>query len=179
MVNELPTRLDMGNFPDVIRYLQNQLRDHGRQGSTDMEALDSQFLNVAEEGGEAAGAYRRWRGFARRSGTKEEVLAELADCIISAAVGMIYFCDIADAGAPSVVIQDTLARKLHKIFVRGYVNKEAKPISGPKDNPDAVYVRQPDGTWEYAGQIDSFDFLGLVPPYTITTGRDFCGPFKP
>lgn len=43
-----------------------------------------QVLCLAEETGEFTGAYRRWAGLARRTGTWEEVTAELADVVIAA-----------------------------------------------------------------------------------------------
>lgn len=41
-------------------------------------------LCVAEEAGEFVAAYRRWAGLARRSGTREELEAEIADVVIAA-----------------------------------------------------------------------------------------------
>ncbi|WP_369794633.1 MazG nucleotide pyrophosphohydrolase domain-containing protein [Kutzneria sp. 744] len=41
---------------------------------------------MAEECGEFVGAYRRWSGQARRTGTAEELRAELADVVITAFV---------------------------------------------------------------------------------------------
>jgi len=45
-----------------------------------------QVLCLAEEAGELVGAYRRWAGMARRTGTWEDVQAELADVVITAYV---------------------------------------------------------------------------------------------
>jgi NTP pyrophosphatase (non-canonical NTP hydrolase) len=45
-----------------------------------------QVLNLVEEAGELVGAYRRWAGLARRSGTAQEMHAELADVVITAYV---------------------------------------------------------------------------------------------
>ena len=45
-----------------------------------------QVLAVAEEAGEFTAAYRRWAGMARRTGTWDEVTAELADVVITAYV---------------------------------------------------------------------------------------------
>jgi len=44
----------------------------------------AQVLNVVGEAGEFGEAYRRFSGFARRSGSLDEVSAELADVVISA-----------------------------------------------------------------------------------------------
>ena len=46
----------------------------------------AQVLNVVGEAGEFAEAYRRYSGFARRSGSLDETSAELADVVISAYV---------------------------------------------------------------------------------------------
>jgi NTP pyrophosphatase (non-canonical NTP hydrolase) len=43
-----------------------------------------QVLCLAEETGEFVGAYRRWAGLARRTGTWHDVQAELADVVIGA-----------------------------------------------------------------------------------------------
>ena len=45
-----------------------------------------QALALAEEAGEMVGAYRRWTGRARRTGTEEEFRSELADVVITAYV---------------------------------------------------------------------------------------------
>lgn len=38
---------------------------------------------MVEEAGEFAGAYRRWRGYARRPGSREAMEEELVDVVIS------------------------------------------------------------------------------------------------
>ena len=43
-----------------------------------------QVLALAEEAGEFVGAYRRWAGMARRTGSWTDVEAELADVVITA-----------------------------------------------------------------------------------------------
>lgn len=45
-----------------------------------------QSLALAEEVGEFIGAYRRWSGNARRSGTYDKMAEELADVVISSYV---------------------------------------------------------------------------------------------
>lgn len=60
------------------------------------EALDAHFpkelarrrqvMCLLEEVGESLGAARRWKGWARRAGSIEEVASELADVVITAAV---------------------------------------------------------------------------------------------
>lgn len=48
--------------------------------------LEQQVMCVAEEAGEFLAVYRRWRGLARRTGSWEEVCAELADVLLAAHV---------------------------------------------------------------------------------------------
>lgn len=50
------------------------------------EPVYRQTLGLIEEVGEFAGAYRRYRGMARRAGSFDEVRMELADVVITAAV---------------------------------------------------------------------------------------------
>jgi NTP pyrophosphatase (non-canonical NTP hydrolase) len=45
-----------------------------------------QALALAEEAGEFTGAFRRWAGLARRTGTWADMVAELADVVITAYV---------------------------------------------------------------------------------------------
>lgn len=55
-------------------------------GFTHAEQPDRQAIALGEEVGEFLGAYRRWRGQARRTGAVEEVITELADVVITAFV---------------------------------------------------------------------------------------------
>jgi NTP pyrophosphatase (non-canonical NTP hydrolase) len=48
--------------------------------------MTRQVLALAEEAGEFVGAYRRWAGEARRTGTYDEMAQELADVVITAFV---------------------------------------------------------------------------------------------
>lgn len=59
------------------------LRDNGFDAES---GVLRQVLNLAEEAGEVVGAYRRYAGHARRSGTVEEFRAEVADAVITAYV---------------------------------------------------------------------------------------------
>lgn len=74
------------------------------------------MLCVVEEAGEFAGAYRRWRGYARRPGSFEEMAEELADVVISA------FFAADDYG---VDLDAEIRVKVAKIFERAW--KEARP----------------------------------------------------
>lgn len=99
--------------------LAEEIRFHANQGATDDEWRDAQAMVVAEEAGEFIGAYRRWRGFARRPGEAKEMYKELSDVIIAS---LLMFA-VLDADA-----QMHVKAKLHDVITRGYVNKdEAAP----------------------------------------------------
>jgi NTP pyrophosphatase (non-canonical NTP hydrolase) len=70
-----------------------------------------QALNLAEEVGEFVGAYRRWKGLARRSGTAEQMCAELADVVITAYV---------TAEELGIDLDREIADKLKVVFSRGW-----------------------------------------------------------
>lgn len=70
-----------------------------------------QALNLAEEVGEFVGAYRRWKGLARRSGPVEDVHAELADVVITAYV---------TAEELGFDLDAAVAAKLERVFSRGW-----------------------------------------------------------
>lgn len=126
-IDDLPWILDselFGELPYVTRVVGSAIDQMGRQG--DPEPTTGQALNVIEEIGEVAeelqasgykfiGEYRRYRGFARREGDREALLAELSDVVISA---MIMF-ERLEASA-----EDELKKKLNKIVARGWINKE-------------------------------------------------------
>lgn len=65
----------------VAADLREQLRKAGFPAA---EARNSAVLALAEEAGEFVGSYRRWSGQARRTGTFDEMRAELADVVITA-----------------------------------------------------------------------------------------------
>lgn len=95
-----------------------EIRKYADQGASDLEWRDAQAMCVVEEAGEFIGAYRRWRGFARRDGDIDAVTSELADVIISS---FVMFANLqTDA-------QRTIKQKLAKIVTRGYVNKDDSP----------------------------------------------------
>lgn len=105
--------LDFGNFPGYLKVVASAIDQLGDSGKDD--PVTGQAMNVAEEAGEFIGAYRRYRGGARRAADIEEVAFELADVVISS---MIMFQRL--GLDPEVVI----SHKLRKIVTRGYVNKE-------------------------------------------------------
>src|SRR5688500_5156091 len=78
-----PNLWTLVDLPQSARGIVTALRANGFDQES---AQNRQVLNLAEEVGEFVGAYRRWAGKARRSGTAEEMYAELADVVITAFV---------------------------------------------------------------------------------------------
>lgn len=151
--------LDLGNLPNIIVELVGELRDHARQGASDTEWMDQQAMCVAEEAGEFVGAYRRWRGFARRAGSPEDVENELADVIVSTCCMMELWLRKYPVGNPAS-ITDLIATKLNMIFSRGWVNKDEvpPPTYGQEDASNAFSLadsgsRGPVGWYKVAQQI--------------------------
>jgi NTP pyrophosphatase (non-canonical NTP hydrolase) len=95
----------------IARRLQADLAAHRRPAITDANALDVQALCVAEEAGELVGAYRRWAGKARRTGTRRELEDEIADVLIVTAV----FAERA-----GIDLNAAVAAKLAVIYSRGW-----------------------------------------------------------
>ena len=109
--------MDMSEFIGVINTVAKEIATYGSQYATTIEWADAQAMVVVEEAGEFIGEYRRNRGFARRAGNREDMLAELADVVIS---GMAMFYTLRED--PEFHIK----RKLKTIVTRGYVNKESE-----------------------------------------------------
>jgi NTP pyrophosphatase (non-canonical NTP hydrolase) len=95
----------------VAVHLEARLRAHRRPAITDANQLDVQALCVAEEAGELVGAYRRWAGKARRTGTRRELEDEIADVLIVTAV----FAERA-----GIDLDAAIAAKLTVIYSRGW-----------------------------------------------------------
>lgn len=70
-----------------------------------------QVLCLAEEVGEFVGAFRRWKGLARRTGPVGDVHAELADVVITAYVA---------AEEMGFDLDAAIGEKLDKIYTRGW-----------------------------------------------------------
>lgn len=143
--------IDVGRLDSTIGALVRQLREHAMQGATAQEFLDSQAIDVCEEAGELAGAYRRWRGFARRDGSTGQVISEAADVIIATGVFLHLFCPDPD------IITKALSHKLATVFSRGWVNK-------PTD--DEYILQKPDASGD-SGILpasESESHWGPVPP---------------
>lgn len=96
------------DMPGAAKKIVEALRQNGFE---EAEGCNRQVLNLAEEVGEFVGAYRRWSGQARRSGTAEEMYAELADVVITAFVTAEEF---------GVDLEAEIGKKLMKVFSRGW-----------------------------------------------------------
>ncbi len=99
IVGELPTRA-----AEIVECLRHN-------GFDPTQAVNRNVLALAEEVGEFVGAYRRWSGQARRTGTAEDMWEELADVIITAFV---------TAQELGIDINAVIAAKLHKVHTRGW-----------------------------------------------------------
>lgn len=87
-----------------------------QNGFTHADQPDRQALALAEEVGEFIGAYRRWRGMARRTDTVEHVIEELADVVITAFVAAAEYGWDLDAA---------IDNKLEIILTRGWREENA------------------------------------------------------
>jgi NTP pyrophosphatase (non-canonical NTP hydrolase) len=108
----------------IARHLDGQLRANRRPAITDANALDVQALCVAEEAGELVGAYRRWAGKARRTGTRRELEDEVADVLIVTA------CFAERAG---IDLDAAVAAKLTVIYSRGWREDDTAAGTSPQE----------------------------------------------
>ena len=108
---------DPADLAQIARQLDSDLRANRREAITDANQLDVQALCVAEEAGELVGAYRRWAGKARRTGTRRDLEDEIADVLIVTA------CFAERAG---IDLNDAIARKLTVIYSRGWREEPAQ-----------------------------------------------------
>jgi hypothetical protein len=165
----LETPLDLGNLPEIIGLLVSELRTHAMQGATNTEWMDQQAMCVAEEAGEFIGAYRRWRGFARRAGSHEDVEAEMADVIVSTLCMITLWLDAKDAGTGEAdTLNALIARKLRVIFSRGWVNKAETAIRLNKV-PLPTYGREDSGNAYGLGYTPGERMVGALPgdPFAV------------
>jgi NTP pyrophosphatase (non-canonical NTP hydrolase) len=122
------TATPAADLRQIARHLDVQLRANRRPAITDASALDVQALCVAEEAGELVGAYRRWAGKARRTGTRRELEDEVADVLIVTAV----FAERA-----GIDLDAAIAAKLTVIYSRGWREEDdtaagtGQPVSYP------------------------------------------------
>jgi NTP pyrophosphatase (non-canonical NTP hydrolase) len=93
-----------------------------RNGFDPNQAVNRQVLTLAEEVGEFVGAYRRWSGQARRSGTAEPMHDELADVVITAFV---------TAHELGIDLNAVITAKLHTIHTRGW--RDTSPATETTD----------------------------------------------
>jgi NTP pyrophosphatase (non-canonical NTP hydrolase) len=108
----------------VARHLGAQLKANRRPAITDANHLDVHALCVAEEAGELVGAYRRWAGKARRTGTRRDLEDEIADVLIVTA------CFAERAG---IDLHAALAAKLTIIYTRGWRQDDTPAPTGPEE----------------------------------------------
>jgi NTP pyrophosphatase (non-canonical NTP hydrolase) len=101
-------RVSTGDLRQHAATIADQLRRHGFDPAT---AAGRQVLALAEECGEFVGAYRRWSGQARRTGTRAEMAAELADVVLVAFV---------TAEELGVDLDTEITAKLADMFTRGW-----------------------------------------------------------
>lgn len=80
-------------------------------GPRGREMVDAQMFCLAEEAGEAVGAWRRFTWRARRNGTKDAFEEEVADTVIAA------YCV---AEAADFDLDAVIARKAQKVLTRGW-----------------------------------------------------------
>ena len=80
-------------------------------GGDTLANANRQALTLAEEVGEFVGAFRRWSGQARRTGSYEDMAAELADVAIAAYVA---------AEVLEIDLERAMDDKLRVIFERGW-----------------------------------------------------------
>ncbi|MEV6610026.1 MazG nucleotide pyrophosphohydrolase domain-containing protein [Kutzneria sp. NPDC051319] len=106
--------INTGNLRDLARVISDNLRANGFPAEG---AANRQVLAVAEECGEFVGAYRRWSGQARRTGTAEELRAELADVVITAFVA---------AEELGIDLDQAITEKAGVVLTRGW-REQASP----------------------------------------------------
>lgn len=94
-----------------MRQLERDLKENRTPAINDGNSLDVQVLCLAEEAGELVGAYRRWAGMARRSGTFEEMASEAADVLIVLAL----FAEMTNMD-----LERAVRDKLEEIYSRGW-----------------------------------------------------------
>jgi NTP pyrophosphatase (non-canonical NTP hydrolase) len=98
---------DMASLAAEIR---KSLRDNFDEVST-FHMVTAQVLGVGEEAGEFVGAFRRYMGWARRSGSFAEMAEELADVVIMSWVAANYL---------GVDLTQEIDKKAEKIRTRGW-----------------------------------------------------------
>ena len=114
MARDISTKLEAAGFPKS-------------------EAATRQVFNLAEEVGEFVGAYRRWKGMARRKGTFDDVAKELADVVITAYV---------TAEELGISLESEIAAKLEVIYSRGWHEARVWRTGDPMPPADVTVLRE-------------------------------------
>ncbi len=115
----------------TAKVIVGHLRDNGFLNDNG----EGQILNLAEEAGEFVGAYRRWTGRARRTGTEQEAQAELADVVITAYVTAASMGVILNSPAISVMYRvEPVDAWPHVLAVFNYT---ARFVAAWLDGPDS------------------------------------------
>jgi NTP pyrophosphatase (non-canonical NTP hydrolase) len=96
---------------DLADTAENIVKHLRANGFTKEEQPDRQAIALAEEVGEFMQAWRRYRGWARQTGTEYAAQRELADVIITAYV---------TAAEQNWDIDAVINEKLREIFTRGW-----------------------------------------------------------
>lgn len=107
--------LDFTQLVIFMEKLTDEISVFAKRDNSDQEWIDAQASKLAEESGEFTGAYNRYRGWARREGTREDMLEELSDVVISA---FAMFAILDEDAMPHIM------RKLRTVITRGYVNPD-------------------------------------------------------
>ncbi len=95
------------NLPEIAARVDADLTENcSWHGDTDLMTIA-----MVEEAGEAAGAYRRWRGCARRKGTIEELEDEIADVLLTTCILALNL---------GIDIDQAVMNKVDKIYSRGW-----------------------------------------------------------
>ncbi|MEV8512267.1 MazG nucleotide pyrophosphohydrolase domain-containing protein [Dactylosporangium sp. NPDC051484] len=102
-----PRPFTLADLPGVAADVAAKLTDAGFTEAPHLR----QALALAEEAGEFVGAVRRHYGLARRSGSFEDVEAELADVVITAFV---------TAHTMGIDLERAVAAKLGVVYTRGW-----------------------------------------------------------
>lgn len=110
MANKLGLELYVPDAP--MRLMAEVIANSYNMSINDPYHVDGQMFCVAEEAGEMIGAFRRFTGRARRTGTRTELLSEIADVHISMAHAG-WLIGIND-------IQKVIDDKLSVVYSRGW-----------------------------------------------------------
>lgn len=106
------TGVDLGAMPGIARDIAQKIRNAGFPASQERAR---QMICLAEEVGELLKAWRRFHGWARKSGEWADVRDEMADVVITAFV---------TASVLDIDLSLAVARKVEDIYNRGWTDRE-------------------------------------------------------